>query len=518
MNSDETKTRIPGSDAPYDPPGWVHYIWLIYTGFLFTPVLSDPQTWGWLWPTLASLPVFLILYVQVMRTYRRSDPPRSRALPQVLTIALLGYALLPVNDSANTYLIYALALAPYAASNFPRLLVLTVLLVAAYALELLVLGFRPLVLGMTALAGVAAAATNYVLLENRRKNVALRRSSEEVQRLARVAERERIGRDLHDLLGHTLSLIAIKSELAAKLLERDRAAAAREVADVTNIAREALKQVRTAVSGIRAAALEGELASARLLLETTGVTLKCEHDGALLPAEVETTLAMIVREAVTNIQRHAGARQALIRVTMDDRGTAAIASTAGFGNAGAAGSGVAGRMGAGVAGFGGMSDMGVGAAGSGGTGGMDASGVGAGVTGSGGMGGMSAGGMGPGKAVLLHVSDDGRGGITARGNGLAGIAERVRSLGGTLHIESPRGKGSVLCVRLPLGLAPPVAHLGVVAEGRPDGRAEVARTEVGRSDIGRAEIARTGVVRADAGRVEPRGEAPVGATSTVVPT
>jgi two-component system sensor histidine kinase DesK len=266
------------------------------------------------------------------------------------------------------------------------------------------LGFRPVLFGITAVVAVAAAASNYMLLENRRKNLALRRSSEEVQRLARVAERERIGRDLHDLLGHTLSLIAIKSELAAKLLDRDRVAAAREVADVTNIAREALKQVRTAVTGIRAAALEGELASARLLLETTGVALKYEHDGALLPAEVETALAMIVREAVTNIQRHAGARRALIRVSLDE------------------------RAGAGGAGY---------------------------------------GGAGYGKAVLLQVSDDGRGGITQQGNGLSGISERVKSLGGTLHIESPRGKGSVLCVRLPLGPAPAAnASRGVVSEAR----------------------------------------------------
>ena len=472
MNSDETKARIPGSDAPYDPPGWVHYIWLIYTGFLFTPAIAGPpRDWGWLWPTLASLPVFVIVYVQIMRTYRRNDPPRSRALPQVLTVALLGYALLPVNDSANTYLIYSVALAPYAAANFPRLVILTVVLLGVYALELLLLGFRPLVLGMTALAGIAAAATNYVLLENRRKNMALRRSSEEVQRLARVAERERIGRDLHDLLGHTLSLIAIKSELAAKLLERDRAAAAREVADVTQIAREALKQVRTAVTGIRAAALEGELASARLLLETTGVALKYEHDGALLPAEVETALAMIVREAVTNIQRHAGARQALIRVSLDERSAAGTSGT------------------------------------------------------------------GRGKAVLLHVSDDGRGGITAPGNGLAGISERVKSLGGTLHIESPRGKGSVLCVRLPLGHAPStlrVEAVGRVEGGRTEaGRSEVGRTngrltevvrsgvgrtEGGRSESGRTEAGPTGVGRTESGRAEMRGETTVVTTSDVVHT
>jgi two-component system, NarL family, sensor histidine kinase DesK len=393
MSFDETKTRVPGADVPFDPPGWVHYIWLIYLGFLFMPLFTTPHDSRWLWPTLGSIPVFLLLYVRAIRTFRRGVGPESGGLLSVLTIAVMAYALALVNDSANTYLIYCVAVAPFVVSNVRRVAVVIALLLGGYALEQFVLGFRPVLFGITAVVSVAAAASNYMLLENRRKNLALRRSSEEVQRLARVAERERIGRDLHDLLGHTLSLIAIKSELAAKLLDRDRVAAAREIADVTNIAREALKQVRTAVTGIRAAALEGELASARLLLETTGVALIYEHDGALLPAEVETTLAMIVREAVTNIQRHAGARRALIRVSMDER---EVAGTSGIGRS---------------------------------------------------------------KGVLLHVSDDGRGGITAHGNGLSGISERAKSLGGTLHIESPRGKGSVLCVRLPLGPAGSSARL-----------------------------------------------------------
>jgi two-component system sensor histidine kinase DesK len=416
MSLDETKSRMTGSDVPFDPPSWVHYIWLIYLGFLFMPFFTTPHDSRWLWPTLGSVPVFLILYVRAIRTFRRGDRPEPGGLLSVLTIAVMAYALALVNDSANTYLIYCVAVAPFVVANVRRVAILSAVLLGGYALEQFMLGFRPVLFGVTAVVAVAAAASNYMLLENRRKNLALRRSSEEVQRLARVAERERIGRDLHDLLGHTLSLIAIKSELAAKLLDRDRVAAAREVADVTNIAREALKQVRTAVTGIRAAALEGELASARLLLETTGVALKYEHDGALLPAEVETALAMIVREAVTNIQRHAGARRALIRVSLDERA-----------GAGGGGEGVGGR-------------------------GAGAGGYGAGASGAG-YGGVGLGAAGYGKAVLLQVSDDGRGGITQQGNGLSGISERVKSLGGTLHIESPRGRGSVLCVRLPLGPA-----------------------------------------------------------------
>ncbi|MEE7546994.1 sensor histidine kinase, partial [Xanthomonas sp. Kuri4-1] len=76
----------------------------------------------------------------------------------------------------------------------------------------------------------------------------LRLSQDEVRRLAATAERERIGRDLHDLLGHTLSLVALKSDLAGRLLERDPAAARREIDEVSRVSREALAQVRRAVS------------------------------------------------------------------------------------------------------------------------------------------------------------------------------------------------------------------------------------------------------------------------------
>jgi two-component system, NarL family, sensor histidine kinase DesK len=392
MNSYESKAREPGSELVHEMPGWVHYIWLIYLGFLFTPLLAGGHDWRWLWPTLLTIPVFLFLYARVIRAFRLRDPPGTVALPEVLAIAAMGYALALVNDSANTYLIYCVAVMPFTISGFRRIAIAMALLLGIYALELWMLGFRPLLFGITTVVSIAASVSNYMMLRNRRHNLALQRASEEVHRMARVAERERISRDLHDLLGHTLSLIAIKSELAAKLLDRDSAAASREVVDVMNIAREALKQVRTAVIGIRAAALEGELASARALLETANVRLTYESDGAVLPADVESALAMIVREAVTNIQRHAGATQAWIEVMLDEE--------------------------------------------------------------------VVAGGGAGQRSVLLQVSDDGCGGVTAQGNGLGGIRERVRSLGGTLELDSPRGKGTVLRVRVPLAAPAPVVVPG----------------------------------------------------------
>jgi len=153
---------------------------------------------------------------------------------------------------------------------------------------------------------------NHHFAQNLRKQVQLRLSHDEVRRLAGMAERERIGRDLHDLLGHTLSLVALKSELAGKLIERDPLAARREIDDVARVSRDALSQVRRAVSGIRAAGLAAELASARLLLEYGGVRFRYDLGEVRIAPELETVLALAVREAVTNIQRHARARQASV--------------------------------------------------------------------------------------------------------------------------------------------------------------------------------------------------------------
>ena len=375
MNSQESSARTLQSPMRYELPAWTHFVWLIYVGFLFTPLLSANRDRTWLWPTIISIPVFLALYVSVIFKFRRSSPPGAAAMPELLVMGLMGFLLAPVNENANTYIIYCVALAPFVVRGVRRLAVFVAVLLSVYALELAWCGFMPLLFAITTVVALATAASNYMLLQNRLRNLALRASGEEVHRLARLAERERISRDLHDLLGHTLSLIAIKSELAAKLMDRDRAAAGREVTEVMNIAREALRQVRTAVTGIRSAALEGEIASARAMLETSGVMFTYERDGTVLLPEVETTLAMIIREAATNIQRHARARFASVQVLLDE---------------------------------------------------------------------------GNERAVLLRVSDDGRGGITAPGNGLAGIRERVQGLGGTLEIESPRGSGTLLRVRVPM--------------------------------------------------------------------
>jgi two-component system, NarL family, sensor histidine kinase DesK len=132
-------------------------------------------------------------------------------------------------------------------------------------------------------------------------------AQDEAERMARIAERERISRDLHDVLGHTLSVIILKSELASKLAPIDPARAAEEIRDVERISREALAEVRAAVQGYRSAGLAAEVSNARRVLETAGVQLDSSVHAPPLPPAQEGVLAMALREAVTNVVRHARA-------------------------------------------------------------------------------------------------------------------------------------------------------------------------------------------------------------------
>ena len=156
---------------------------------------------------------------------------------------------------------------------------------------------------------------NIYYAEQKRADCKLRAALEENVTLAAVAERERIARDLHDVLGHTLSVIVLKSELAGRLVPLDPARAVVEMEDVERTARSALSEIREAIGGYRSRGLTAEIDLARLTLDTAGVALVAESSpdrGAFSPQE-ETALALALREAVTNIVRHAGATTCSVR-------------------------------------------------------------------------------------------------------------------------------------------------------------------------------------------------------------
>jgi two-component system sensor histidine kinase DesK len=156
--------------------------------------------------------------------------------------------------------------------------------------------------------------TVFAIATLQRANAQLLAAREEIGRLAVARERVRIARDLHDTLGHDLSVIALKSELAGRLLPADPTRASAEIADVERVARGALRSVRETVSGYRQPTLDAELAEVRASLAAAGIDVQVRRDPAPLPAPVESVLAWAVREGSTNILRHSGTTRASIDI------------------------------------------------------------------------------------------------------------------------------------------------------------------------------------------------------------
>jgi two-component system sensor histidine kinase DesK len=329
---------IAADDARLGRPPWLNAVHMAWSVWVFiTPAMSGGAygyTARWAALTLLSYPLFVWLYAKSVV----SAPRKAQAC--ALGMIALCVALLPWYPSGLSYFVFGcVMLQPRRGDSTLRyvgwLLVLNVLLMV-YA--------RTIGYPWQALLWMPVVTTIIGLLVHfdrisRANEAALKLSHDEVRRLAALAERERIGRDLHDLLGHTLSMVALKSDLATRLLERDPQAARGELDEVGRVARDALAQVRRAVTGIRAAGIAAELASAKLLLETDGVAFDYRFEGDFvqdaLPAGVETVLAMTVREAATNIQRHARARRAdasfgveggevVLRIVDDGRGGAIV--------------------------------------------------------------------------------------------------------------------------------------------------------------------------------------------------
>src|ERR1700724_3005069 len=162
--------------------------------------------------------------------------------------------------------------------------------------------------------GFAAVAGRLLIEANKQLSLA----REQIARLAVGEERLRFARDLHDLLGHSLSVIALKSELAGRLIKTTPGLAAHEVSDIENVARDALREVRDAVAGYRQPTLNAELAGAREALTAAGIEFQVDQDHAALPPTVEAVLAWALGEGVTNVMRHSQARRCAVRIIKKD--------------------------------------------------------------------------------------------------------------------------------------------------------------------------------------------------------
>jgi two-component system sensor histidine kinase DesK len=314
-----TEAKIKGRGGKW---AWA---WFGYTGFLFIRPLMEPSLDLWL-GTLAVFGVFLLVFSRYLRSTNQGRPAQ---VWMIVATFVLGLITFPWNAGASTFFIYAAAFLPFSIESTPRVLWLfllecMVILGEGYVFRLpgtskafetdwpniLIAIFLVVVIG----------GGNIFFAEQRRADCKLRAAQEENLALAAVAERERIARDLHDVLGHTLSVIVLKAELAGRLIAIDPERAKAEIGDVERTSRTALAEVREAIVGYRARGLAAEIDAARATFDAAGVTLIAESmpgDGASLSPQEETALALVLREAVTNIVRHAQATTCRLRFIAD---------------------------------------------------------------------------------------------------------------------------------------------------------------------------------------------------------
>ena len=301
------------------------YIWLAYSIFLFIEPILRHNTRFWL-QTIATYAIFLAAYVTYMNT--RTNSRRHLLLGFFYLLGLLTY---PSNGGASSFFVYAGAFLPFVIESTPLLAALLAAQCLGVLAEVWFFHLNLFSAVATVFFILVVGVSNAFIARQKRMDARLRAAQQENHQLAAVAERERIARDLHDVLGHTLSVIVLKAELAKRLMQEGPAQnirrAAQEIADVESTARTALAEVRETIGGYRAQGLTAELAHARQTLDSAGVTLLWQPPPTGAPplsATEETVLSLSVREAVTNIVRHAEASHCTMRLTPTPEGFHAL--------------------------------------------------------------------------------------------------------------------------------------------------------------------------------------------------
>lgn len=284
-----------------------YHLWLASTAvWLIVPVYrSKPLDW---FELIVAWPLFIFFYIEA-HSHRA-----AASFAYVGAIFVLGSIYVPVNPGASGVFCFCGAVI---AARVPRPMATYAMVFAATALlfaesKIFHLNNWTWIGGGS---GVFLFCT-YVFLDTKQReaNSYLWLAREEVARLAKLEERERIAQDLHDVLGHTLSLIAIKSELAGKTLAFDHVKAKIEVEQIEKIAREALDRVRSALHGDRITHFGGEVEQIKLRIQSMGIEVELRVEPIELSAVQESVLSMVLQEATTNVVRHSQANHCLIEV------------------------------------------------------------------------------------------------------------------------------------------------------------------------------------------------------------
>jgi two-component system sensor histidine kinase DesK len=266
---------------------------------------------------------FLTLYFLVAELKGR---PQTVAFALFFLVVFLYY---PLNQDAYVMFVYPFAVLCLFLTRLRTVFLVLIATMAGVVAETRYLGSPFSTAENVLLYCVIFGLGNFAFAQQARTNSLLERANSEIERLSREAERERIARDLHDLLGHTLTVITVKLDLARRLLAHDSERARNEIVEAEQTARNALAEVREAVSGYRAEGLNAEISRARRSLLSADVKLTTTLAPVNLSSSQVDALCLALREAVTNIVRHAHAtvchlalveKDGTIQFTIEDDG------------------------------------------------------------------------------------------------------------------------------------------------------------------------------------------------------
>jgi two-component system, NarL family, sensor histidine kinase DesK len=301
--------------------GWAPYVWLVFLSFFFfQPVLTHAGAREWLITGGASL-VFVVLYFGVFWT----KPPITYVL--LIAMAGMGIGLANFNPGSCVFIIFCSSFIPWVAGTTRRAVLALAVLILVLALDALFLHAPPSFWATSMVVALGVAGSNIHFAEKNRVDTKLRMAQDEIEHLAKVAERERIARDLHDVLGHTLSLIIVKSTLASKLLDRsgtqgsvtfDPQRAKAEINDIERVSREAMAEIRSTLRGYTTYKINDEVQRAESTLNTAGIWAESNVVEVSMSPAQESVVALILREAVTNVVRHSRARTCKVKLAAEN--------------------------------------------------------------------------------------------------------------------------------------------------------------------------------------------------------
>lgn len=304
-------------------------VWLLFLAFPLVAVWADGRALSWQLTVTGLIVLFAAGYVLTVKPV--TELVAAGRYGRARRVGWVGLAGL----SAVSLLI-AWQLGPNAMTTVPFLLSLPVfflpwrqvwvvsaaLLVGIVVTTLLAWGLWPSAM----LWGIAVMVLGIVAL-SRYADERRDRSRATRSRLAVVEERERVARDVHDVLGHSLTVVTVKTELAQRLVDVDPERAKKELAEVQQLSRQALAEIRATVGGLRVARLADEVRSARAALDGAGIAADLPEDLSVVDPRHRITLAWVLREAVTNVVRHSRAARCSVElgpgrivVTDDGRG------------------------------------------------------------------------------------------------------------------------------------------------------------------------------------------------------